>query len=124
MRRLVALIIMLVVPLQFAWAAAVGLQGHAGQDVASTGFHEHGHDHGGHPDSAHPDHGAPGDPKDQEHHGEDGHHGHTHPVFSSLLAEPGLALDELVPGGPILHPPAEFVTRTPPLLDRPPLARA
>jgi len=122
MRRLIALIIMLIVPLQFAWAAAVGVYGHAGQGVAAAGFHTHGHDHEPHGDTHH-DHGAPADSKSQEH-GDDGHHGHTHPVFSSLLAELGLSLAETVPGGPILQSPTGFLSRTPPLLDRPPLARA
>lgn len=120
MRRLVTLIIMLIVPLQIAWAAAVGTYGHAGNDVAAIGFHMHGHDHH---DCMHADHAAPHDTASQDH-GEDGHHCHTHHVFSSMLAEPGLPLDEAVPGGPILYPPAAFLSRTPPLLDRPPLARA
>ncbi|MHB1352538.1 MAG: hypothetical protein ACYCWA_04415 [Thiobacillus sp.] len=122
MRRLVALIIMLVVPLQFAWAAAVGVYGHAGKDRATTGFHTHdiGHDH--HGDALH-DHDVPGYSQNQEH-GEDGHHGHVHPVFSTALAEPSLAFAEAVPDGPVMQPPSGFLSRTPPLLERPPLARA
>lgn len=122
MRRLVALIIMFVVPLQFAWAAAVGVYGHAGQDRSPAGFHTHdvGHDHHG---DAHHDHKVPDDTQPQEH-GEDGHHGHVHPVFSSLLAHFGLTLVEAVPDGPIMQPPSGFPSRTPPLLDRPPLSRA
>jgi hypothetical protein len=122
MRRFIALLIMLIVPLQFAWASAVGVYGHAGQDIAATGFHTHGHDHGHHGD-VHHDHDAPVDSKNQEHDDEE-HHDHTHPVFSSLLATPGLPLTEPIPGGPILQPPTGFLSRTPPLLDRPPLARA
>src|SRR5574340_297438 len=105
MHRFSALIIMLVVPLQFAWAAAVGIYGHTGKDIAVAGFHTHGHDHHG---DAHHDHGAPADSNSQDH-GDDGHHGHTHPVFSSLLAEPGLLLVEAVPAGPIVHPPTGFL---------------
>jgi len=120
MRRLIALIIMLIVPLQFAWAAAAGLHGHVGKDMASAGFHTHDHDHH---ESAHPDHDAAGDTNNQDHN-EDGHHGHSHPVFSSILVESGLTLDIALSGGPLLHPPAAFFSRTPPLLDRPPLARA
>lgn len=120
MRRLVALIIMLVVPLQFAWAAAAGLHGHTGKDAFVSGFHTHDHDHH---ESGHPDHDASGGTSNQEH-SEDGHHGHTHPVFSSVLMEAGFALDFALPGGPMLHPSAAFFSRIPPLLDRPPLVRA
>ena len=125
MRRLIALVVMLVVPLQFAWAAVVGVEGHVGNPIAGAGFHLHGHDDG-HAD--HPGHAphAHGPAADAEHAnaGDDGHHGHTHPVFSSLLGDFGLALAEAVPGGLIVPPLSGFLSRTPPLLDRPPLARA
>ncbi len=120
MRRLIALIIMLIVPLQFAWSAAAGLHGNVAKDVATSGFHTHGHDHH---ESSHPGHDASGDTNNKDHK-EDGHHGHSHPVFSSIVMESGLALDAALSGGPILHPPAAFFSHTPPLLDRPPLARA
>lgn len=123
MRRLVSLIIMLVVPLQIAWAAAVGTYGHVGSDVVAIGFHMHDPGHHDHHDCVHTDHAAPHDTANQNH-SEDGHHCHTHHVFSSMLADPGMPLDEAVAGGPILYPPAAFLSRTPPLLDRPPLARA
>ena len=120
MRRFIVLIIMLIVPLQFAWAAAAGLHGHAGKDVATSGFHTHDHEHH---ESAHPDHDTSGNTNNQDHN-EDGHHGHTHPVFTSILMESGVTLDIALSGGPILYPPAAFLSHTPPLLDRPPLARA
>ncbi len=120
MRRFIALIIMLIVPLQFAWAAAAGLHGHAGKDVATSGFHTHDHDHH---ECAHPDHDSTGD-TDHQDHNEDEHHGHCHPVFTSILMESGVTLDIALSGGPILHQPAAFLSRTPPLLDRPPLAHA
>ncbi|WP_018078669.1 hypothetical protein [Thiobacillus denitrificans] len=122
MRRLVAVIIMFIVPLQFAWAAAVGIYGHAGQDRSPLGFHSHvvGHDHQG---DAHHDHDVLGNSQTQEH-GEDGHHSHVHPVFSSLLAQFSLSFIEAAPDGLIMPPPTGFQSRTPPLLDRPPLVRA
>ncbi|OJZ17182.1 MAG: hypothetical protein BGP20_13380 [Thiobacillus sp. 63-78] len=120
MRRLIALIIMLIVPLQFAWAAAAGLHGYVGKDVTTSGFHTHDHDHH---ESADPDHDSSGGTNNQDHN-EDGHHGHYHPVFSSILMESSLTLDIALSGGPILYPPAAFLSHTPPLLDRPPLARA
>ncbi|MDO9385171.1 MAG: hypothetical protein Q7T65_00555 [Thiobacillus sp.] len=119
MRRLIVLIIMLIVPLQFAWAAA-GLHGYVEKDVTTSGFHTHDHDHH---ESADPDHDSSGDTNNQDHN-EDGHHGHYHPVFSSILMASGLTLDIDLSGGPILYPPAAFLSHTPPLLDRPPLARA
>lgn len=120
MRRLISLIIMLIVPLQFAWSAAAGLHGHVADDVATSGFHTHDHDHD---ESGHPGHDTSGDTNNKDH-DKDGHHGHCHPVFSSILMESGLTLDIALSGGPILHPPAAFFSRTPPLLDRPPLAHA
>lgn len=117
MRRFVALIIMLVVPLQFAWAAAASVHGHLGENVAALGVHVHDHDHHAH---GH-DHPVSGDTGTQ--HGEDGHHGHhCHPVFSSLIMEPSLSLGLCLAGGLLPHPPESFFSRTPPLLDRPPLA--
>jgi hypothetical protein len=122
MRRLIALIIMLVVPLQFAWAGAVGIYGHAGKTAPTTCFHAHddGHDHHGH---AQHDHDIP-DGSSHPEHTDDGHHCHVHPVFFSLLAGPGLTFAEAIPGGPMLQPPSGFLSHTPPLLDRPPLAHA
>ncbi len=121
MRRLIALIIMLIVPLQFAWSAAAGLHGHTVEDMATSGFHTHDHDHH---ESGHPGHDDAGDTNNKDHN-EDEHHGHCHPVFSSIpLMVSGLTLDISLRDGPILHPPAAFLTHVPPLLDRPPLAHA
>ena len=120
MRRLIALIIMLIVPLQFAWAAAASLNGHLEEKVAPSGFHTHGHDHHA---NAHPDNGASVDTNTQDHK-EDGHHDHCHHVFSSMLAEHCPTPDIAVSDGPILQAPETFLSRTPPIFDRPPLARA
>jgi hypothetical protein len=121
MRRFVALILMLVIPLQFAWAAALGVHGHAKQEVAAAGHHTHEHHHGDH-GSTHHDHHSTCDAGNPDH--EDGPHCHSHPVFSSLIAEPSLALAEAAPDDPVLSPPSGFLSRVPPLLDRPPLAHA
>lgn len=123
MRRFIALIIMLVIPLQSAWSAASGLDGHLGDDVAVAGFHTHDHDHH---DSGHSDHNvfvAIGDMDNS--HNEDGHHdGHCHHTFSPMLMESCLNLVVASSGGPVPNPHAAFFSHTPPLLDRPPLARA
>jgi len=120
MRRLVVFLVMLIVPLQFAWAAAAGVHGHVGKDIAAAGFHTHDHEHH---DVAPHEHGGSGTSNTQDHN-EDGHHGHAHPVFTPILTGTGFTLEIVLPGGPILHPPAAFASRTPPLLDRPPLAHA
>ncbi|MBU1665450.1 MAG: hypothetical protein KKG92_08620 [Gammaproteobacteria bacterium] len=120
MRRFIALILMLIVPLQFAWSAAAGVHGHLGENVAALGAHAHDHDNH---DGEHADHDVADDT--DKGHNEDGHHGsHYHPVFSSILMETGLSLGISAPDGPPPHPLAAFLSHTPPLFDRPPLARA
>ena len=122
MRRLIALLVMLIVPLQFAWAAAASVHGHIGENVAALGVHAHEHDHDQHAHGQ-PAPDAAGDAGKLAK--EDGHHGnHCHPVFSSIIMESGLPLGPSLSGGPLPHPPEVFFSRTPPLLDRPPLARA
>ncbi len=122
MRRLIALFLMLIVPLQFAWSAAANLHGHAGDEVAALGVHVHDH---AHHDDGHADHDATLTGESETGHNEDGHHGsHYHPVFSSLLMETGPSLGAVASTGPPPHPPAAFLSHTPPLSDRPPLALA
>jgi hypothetical protein len=132
MRRFIALILMLIVPLQFAWSAAAVLYGHSVKDVVAVGgFHAHAHDH----DVGHADHDLilsgeagsslmDGGPMDSNHN-DDGHHGgHCHHVLSLILPGSGLMSGQAQADGPILRSPAAFLSRTPPLLDRPPLAFA
>ncbi len=128
MRRLVALILLFIIPLQFAWSAVAGVHGHAGETAPALGVHLHSHDHDpahGHSHPGHADEGLSLDGGPEAGHGEDGHHAsHYHPVFSLILMEPGLTLGAAASGGPIRHEPAAFPSRTPPLLDRPPLVLA
>ncbi|MDD2669120.1 hypothetical protein [Zoogloea sp.] len=126
MHRILAILLMLLVPLQFAWAAAESVDGHWGEDVVALGFHvhdtDHDHQHESDPDSDHdglfglnqiPDHGD---------HGEDGHHdgGHYHPLFSTLIINPDLNLGDPPPGVRPVWPPAAFTSHIPPLFDWPP----
>jgi hypothetical protein len=121
MRRFIALIIMLIVPLQLAWSAAAGLHGHMGQNGGALGMHAHDHDHH---DAGHADHATLNGGEDNGHN-DDGHHGsHCHHVFSFILHQPGPVHGLELSGGPVQHAPAAFFTRIPPLLDRPPLAHA
>ncbi|HQT00645.1 MAG: hypothetical protein B7Y26_00970 [Hydrogenophilales bacterium 16-64-46] len=121
MRRLVILTLLLILPLQFAWAAVLGIHGHTGNTQALSGPHMHPHHHGmeASADPA-PDAASESDGE----HGADEHPDHTHPVFTSLLAESGLPQTVSLPGGPILHLSAVFLSRIPPLPDRPPHAHA
>lgn len=119
MRRFIALILMLIVPLQFAWSVAAGLPGHVGKDVAALGLHAHDHDYH---DAGHDAYLA-GDTNNG--HNDDGHHGgHCHHVLSIILPGSGLMPGMAQADGPIPRPPASFFSRTPALLDRPPLAFA
>jgi len=123
MRRLIALLLMLVLPLQSAWSAAAGVHGHLHGDAGASGVHAQDCDYHdvGHADrdlsaTADQDNGARND---------DGHHGnHCHHVLSAILigAEPALApapSDDAVG-----HPPPRFHSHIPLPLDRPPPAHA
>ena len=122
MRRLIALIIMLVVPLQFAWATTAGLYGHLDKAAAVTHVHEHDYHQG----ASHASHNLAqfGNTGDAEHN-TDGHHGsHCHHVFSFILPLGDSLPSPQLSSGPIQHAPAAFFSRIPPPLDRPPLASA
>lgn len=120
MHRLIALILMFVIPLQFAGSAAAAVHGHVGDEALYSGYHVHDHDHHDH---AQPDENTSIGASNQDHK-DDGHHGHYHPVFSSVIEEYDLRSVVDAAGGPILQPPTAFISRTPPLFDRPPLALA
>lgn len=125
MRRLLAILLMLIVPLHFAWAAMESMHGHLGNDRSAAGFHVHYDDH--HHDADLDDHtdGTDGDGVSQQSHNDDGHHdGHYHPVFSMLLFESPLNLGEKLPHGPPLRPPSSFTSHIPLLFDWPPAALA
>lgn len=126
MRRLLAILLMLILPLQFAWSAVGGLDGHLDDKVSATGFHHHDHDddHDHHHDA-----GTNGHDNDaasiaaQEHH-DDGHHDehYHHPVFSMLVHEPRLNLGDALPHSPPVRPPSLFTSHIPALFDWPPSA--
>lgn len=123
MRRLLAVFLMLLVPLQFAWSAAQSLHGHIGEDVSVLGFHTHDHDHD-HRDGELAAHDGLVDGDMDNGHNDDGQHGgHYHPVFSSLVIEIDLKLGEIAPDGPPVRPPTSFTSHIPPLFDWPPSAR-
>ncbi|MBI4985261.1 MAG: hypothetical protein HZC24_07945 [Rhodocyclales bacterium] len=120
MRRFLAIVLMLLVPLQSAWSAAESIHGHAADAAAALGFHSHhgAHDHhddgvDGHNGCAAADHDGGYD--------DDGHYGgHYHPVFSVLVIEPDLEFGAAVPAAPPLRPPVSFTSHIPLLFDWPP----
>lgn len=111
LRRLFALVLMVLVPAQMSGAAAQALHGHFDGETPAV-YHHHDASSAAAPDL------------DQEHHHDaDGHHdGHCHPVFSVLMTAPG------APGLPPPHPPrlaarpAAYTSHIPPPDIRPPLA--
>lgn len=123
MRRLIALILMLVLPLQAAWSVAAGVHGHLDGGAAASGVHAHDHDYH---DVGHADHdlSATAD-QDNGGHNDDGHHGsHCHHVLCVILVETAPALDLPRSDAAVAHLPPAFHSHIPSLLDRPPLAHA
>ena len=123
MRRFIAILLMLLVPIQFAWSAVESVHGHLGHEDLASGFHYHDDNHEHH-------HDADGDDHDDSDvgvpllvHNDDGHHdGHFHHVFSMLVFEPQQALTEALPHASPKRPPSSFTSHIPTLFDWPPLA--
>lgn len=125
MRRVFAILLMLFVPLQFAWSAAQSLHGHPDSDVSVLSFHSHegdSHHHGESEPSAHHETvtGGVGSGNSDAGHSD----GHYHPIFVSVVVNAALKLGEPFPSGPPIRPLAAFISRVPPLFDWPPSARA
>jgi hypothetical protein len=125
MCRVLAIVLMLLVPLEFAWSAAQRLHHPLGSDVASLGFHTHAGE------SDHPDggkHATQGEPGADRGNSSDSNHGHSgghyHPIFVSLVSDAELILHETLSGGAPVRALATYTSRTPPLFDWPPAARS
>jgi hypothetical protein len=123
MRRLIALILLLIVPLQFSWAAAMGVHGHRGGDTRmlsacmpmTTIFTPARTRTMTHTLAADTDVG----------HNDDGHHvSHCHHVFTAAFMDSGLTLGQSQPDAAPAHPAARFTSHTPLLQNPPPPARA
>ncbi len=120
MRRLIALILLLIVPLQFSWSAALGVHGHSSGDVVGA----HAHDHDYH-DGDHSDHDIAQTGDTDAGHNNDGHHvSHCHHVFSVVFVASGLMPDQSQPDVAPAHPAARFISHIPLLQNPPPRARA
>lgn len=126
MRRLFAILLMLFVPIQFAWSAVQSVHGHLGHDELAAGFHYHDdHHHEHHHDADGDDHDDAEAGSPPQAHNDDGHHdGHFHHVFSLIVVEPQPDLTEALPHAPPTRPPASFTSHIPSPFDRPPLALA
>jgi hypothetical protein len=132
MRRILAFVLMLLVPLQLAWSAVEAIPGHVDQDVSASGYHVHQHHDRGMQASP-----APGDPgaialgapggnhHDGVSHGDEGTQaGHFHPVLCFIAFEPVVNVGSAPPGEAPSRPADSFISHIPPLFDWPPAARA
>jgi hypothetical protein len=119
MRRLLATLLLMIVPFQFAWSAVQGVHVHPGDDAPVAEFHAH-HD----ADHAHADAAPAASGAGDCSHNADGHHdGHCHLAFSMILSGPAPALAATPRGGAPAAPPLAFTSHIPPLFDWPPSAR-
>lgn len=124
MRRLLAFILILMLPLQSVWSLAQAYW-HLDDPSVTIGFHEH-HEHGHGEHDAHdqggdlPGSGAAVVDAQQAHNGEGHHEGHSHTVFNMLVTEtsvpPAAAMRHVAPS----RPPSSFTSHIPPLFDWPP----
>jgi len=123
MRRFVAILLILFVPLQLAWSAVQGVHGHVGEHASALGFHTHDGDHAHAHDSGHSGHdGSQSDNNDAE--SADGSaSGHFHPVFVSLVIAHDVSLDDSFRDALPPRLSVSFTSRTPPLFDWPPSVR-
>lgn len=135
MRRLLAILLMLIVPLQFGWSAALNIHGHLHGDVV-LGFHTHDDHHGSQGEHHHSHPGeAPSSELDSgidrpvqstggaDKGDGDRADGHYHPILASLVMHIALPLDVAVTAGAPSRPSDSFSSRIPPLFDWPPSAR-
>lgn len=121
MRRLIAILLLLLVPLQIAWSATESLHGHLGNEASASGLHFHDDDHGHGHDADLGDHDDGDTGVLQQGHNDDGHHdGHYHPVFNMLVFEAQLNLGEALPHGPPTRRQSSFTSHIPLLFDWPP----
>jgi hypothetical protein len=123
MRRFLVTLLIVLVPVQFAWSAMNSMHGHhIGDRPATLGFHTHAGDHGSGAEPAlNGEHGVGHDADSDGDNGLAG--GHYHTTVVSLLIRADLALDDTCRCASPPHSPASFTSRIPPLFDWPPSAR-
>lgn len=121
MRRLIALVLLCLVPLQLAWAGVQSLDGHPPGEPGVSGWHVHGdgdEDHGhGHDDA------PPGDDAAADGLLDKGGESHFHPSLTLMVVAFYPTPASAKPASPPVAPPRAFASRTPPLFDRPPASR-
>ena len=125
MHRFIAILLLVLVPIQFSWSMALSLHGHLDGDASMLVLHKHPDGH-----QAVDDHdgegltdfhsGAVVDGGDNSTgHGEPT--GHFHPIFSTLVYEPVLEPPQAASAGPHLRWAEAFTSHIPSQFDRPPL---
>ncbi|PKO38868.1 MAG: hypothetical protein CVU33_07235 [Betaproteobacteria bacterium HGW-Betaproteobacteria-6] len=116
---MLAILLMLIVPFQFAWSAVESMDGHLDHEGSASVFHYHDDDHHHDGDVDHHDEMAGG--LAEQGHNDDGHHdGHFHPVLNIIVFEPQLNLGKALPHDPPMRPPSSFTSHIPSLFDWPP----
>jgi hypothetical protein len=119
MRRMLAILLMLIVPFQFAWSTVESMHGHLDHEGSASVFHYHDDDHHHDTDIDHHDDIADG--LAEQGLNDDGHHdGHFHPVLNIIVFEPQLNLGKALPHDPPARPPSSFTSHIPSLFDWPP----
>jgi len=122
MRRILAILLICLLPLQLSLATAASLHGHLDDFEVAVGFHAH--DDEWHHEFAE----VPGDVVVHgDMHAErddDGHHdGHFHHVYSMLVFEVPQSIASPEFRSELPGPSAAFTSHIPRVTDRPPLAR-
>lgn len=120
MRRYLAILLMLLLPLQVTWAAVASMHGHLDADESVALFHHHDddHDHAAH----HDEDETVADVASADHHDDDHRDGHFHPAFTMFVVEPVVSIASPLPDVHSPGPGLSFTSHIPLPSDRPPLA--
>jgi len=119
MRRVLTILLLLIVPFQFAWSAVESVHGNLNHQESAAVFHSHddGHRH----DTDVDRYDGTTDSLLPQGHNDDGHHdGHYHPVFSDVVLEPPLSLGKALPQDPPWQAASSFTSHIPSPFDWPP----
>lgn len=124
MHRALVILLMLIIPIQFAWSAVANGHGHMDIEGSSSGFHvhhdDHDHDHEGGNVGGHGNDTASSDLGNPDHDADDHHDGHHHPAFTMLIPDGRQEFVETLPHAAPWRPLPTFISRTPLLFDWPP----
>lgn len=122
MRRFLPALLMVLLPIQVTWSAALSLHGHLDSREPVSLFHYHDDHH--HDLADHADEGAStgsdliSDNQDTNH-----TEGHYHPVFTMLVVELALSVGKAFPSVLPSWAAPSFTSHIPLLFNRPPLSQ-